>query len=128
MKLISLLFYRYACPLCFKSVCDMSKVWEKLDMEVAATPMPEFYQKKLVCYLSVSLFSAHWYWKVWNSDLYVLFFVSWRFGSCATTVEPILRWHFILSLINVPLASLTTHAKLEAEFGWCFGFCEALYS
>ncbi|PWA50667.1 ubiquitin-specific protease 13 [Artemisia annua] len=38
---------RYACPLCFKSVCDMSKHWEKLDMEIAATPMPQFYQDKL---------------------------------------------------------------------------------
>ncbi|KAK9052749.1 hypothetical protein SSX86_029379 [Deinandra increscens subsp. villosa] len=39
---------QYACPLCFKSVCDMSKVWEKLDMEIAATPMPEFYQNNLI--------------------------------------------------------------------------------
>lgn len=40
--------YQYACPLCLKSVCDMSKVWEKYDMEIAATPMPEPYQSKLV--------------------------------------------------------------------------------
>jgi hypothetical protein len=26
----------------------MSAVWQKLDQEVAATPMPEFYQKKMV--------------------------------------------------------------------------------
>lgn len=39
---------QYACPLCAKSVCDMSKVWEKLDMEIAATPMPESYQDKKV--------------------------------------------------------------------------------
>ncbi|XP_076907885.1 putative E3 ubiquitin-protein ligase RZFP34 [Bidens hawaiensis] len=38
---------RYACPLCFKSVWDMSKMWEKLDMEIAATPMPEIYQNKI---------------------------------------------------------------------------------
>jgi hypothetical protein len=42
------LYIRYACPLCSKSVCDMSKVWEKLDMEIAATPMPEPYQNKMV--------------------------------------------------------------------------------
>ncbi|KAL3498352.1 hypothetical protein ACH5RR_041084, partial [Cinchona calisaya] len=41
---IDYLFIRYACPLCSKSVCDMSKVWEKFDMEIAATPMPETYQ------------------------------------------------------------------------------------
>ncbi|XP_057524079.1 probable E3 ubiquitin-protein ligase RZFP34 isoform X2 [Amaranthus tricolor] len=39
--------YQYACPLCSKSVCDMSKVWEKFDMEIAATPMPEPYQNKM---------------------------------------------------------------------------------
>ncbi|KAM7459423.1 hypothetical protein LguiA_036417 [Lonicera macranthoides] len=40
--------YQYTCPLCSKSVCDMSKVWEKFDMEVAATAMPESYQNKMV--------------------------------------------------------------------------------
>ncbi|XP_039117493.1 probable E3 ubiquitin-protein ligase RZFP34 isoform X1 [Dioscorea cayenensis subsp. rotundata] len=40
--------FQYACPLCSKSVCDMSKVWEKLDIEIAATPMPELYQNKMV--------------------------------------------------------------------------------
>ncbi|KVH95639.1 Rubredoxin-type fold [Cynara cardunculus var. scolymus] len=39
---------QYVCPLCYKSVCDMSKYWEKLDMEVAATPMPEFYHNKVI--------------------------------------------------------------------------------
>ncbi|KAJ8429393.1 hypothetical protein Cgig2_002015 [Carnegiea gigantea] len=42
---------RYACPLCSKSVCDMSKVWEKFDMEIASTPMPEPYQNKMVSIL-----------------------------------------------------------------------------
>ncbi|XP_020202157.1 probable E3 ubiquitin-protein ligase RZFP34 [Cajanus cajan] len=40
--------FQYACPLCSKSVCDMSKVWEKFDIEIAATPMPEPYQNKMV--------------------------------------------------------------------------------
>ncbi|CAK9182822.1 unnamed protein product [Ilex paraguariensis] len=40
--------YRYKCPVCSKSICDMSKLWEKLDQEVAATPMPERYQNKMV--------------------------------------------------------------------------------
>lgn len=39
---------QYACPVCSKSVCDMSKVWEKLDIEIAATPMPESYHNKMV--------------------------------------------------------------------------------
>ncbi|GFY88853.1 CHY-type/CTCHY-type/RING-type zinc finger protein [Actinidia rufa] len=39
---------QYACPLCSKSVCDMSKVWEIFDMEIAATPMPEPYQNKMI--------------------------------------------------------------------------------
>ncbi|XP_023524321.1 probable E3 ubiquitin-protein ligase RZFP34 isoform X1 [Cucurbita pepo subsp. pepo] len=40
--------FQFACPLCSKSVCDMSKVWEKFDMEIAATPNPEPYQNKVV--------------------------------------------------------------------------------
>ncbi|KAL5060728.1 hypothetical protein RYX36_032332 [Vicia faba] len=39
--------FRYTCPLCSKSVCDMSKVWEKLDMGIPATPMPKSYQNKM---------------------------------------------------------------------------------
>ncbi|KAH7433820.1 hypothetical protein KP509_07G088000 [Ceratopteris richardii] len=39
---------RYTCPTCSKSVCDMSKMWEQLDREIAATPMPETYQDKKV--------------------------------------------------------------------------------
>lgn len=45
-------FDRYACPLCSKSVCDMSKVWEKYDMEIAATPVPEPYLNKMVSLLN----------------------------------------------------------------------------
>ncbi|WVZ20722.1 hypothetical protein V8G54_008044 [Vigna mungo] len=40
--------FQYACPLCSKSVCDMSMIWEKLDMEIAATPMPEAYRNKMI--------------------------------------------------------------------------------
>ncbi|QCE16179.1 hypothetical protein DEO72_LG11g3192 [Vigna unguiculata] len=39
--------FQYACPLCSKSVCDMSMIWEKFDMEIAATPMPEAYRNKM---------------------------------------------------------------------------------
>eukprot|EP00250_Pteridium_aquilinum_P003830 c14107_g1_i1 orf=695-1594(-) len=39
---------QYTCPMCSKSICDMSKCWEQLDREVAATPMPEVYQNKMV--------------------------------------------------------------------------------
>ncbi|XP_020259997.1 E3 ubiquitin-protein ligase MIEL1-like [Asparagus officinalis] len=37
-----------SCPLCSKSICDMSSVWEKLDKEVASTPMPVMYRNKMV--------------------------------------------------------------------------------
>ncbi|XP_020538227.1 E3 ubiquitin-protein ligase RZFP34 isoform X2 [Jatropha curcas] len=40
--------FQYACPVCLKSYCDMSRVWEKLDQEVASTPMPQMYQNKMV--------------------------------------------------------------------------------
>ncbi|KAG9449526.1 hypothetical protein H6P81_009491 [Aristolochia fimbriata] len=39
--------FQFSCPVCSKSICDMSKLWEKLDQEVAATPMPEAYQNKM---------------------------------------------------------------------------------
>ncbi|XP_057810522.1 probable E3 ubiquitin-protein ligase RZFP34 isoform X1 [Salvia miltiorrhiza] len=41
-------YHRYACPICSKSVCDMSKVWEKFDLEIAATPMPPYCENKMV--------------------------------------------------------------------------------
>lgn len=40
--------YKYACPVCSKSFCDMSRVWQRLDEEVASTPMPHIYQNKMV--------------------------------------------------------------------------------
>ncbi|CAB4317720.1 unnamed protein product [Prunus armeniaca] len=39
---------QYSCPVCSKSYRDMSRVWEKLDQEIAATPMPQMYQNKMV--------------------------------------------------------------------------------
>lgn len=39
---------QYSCPMCSKSVCDMSIIWEQLDQEIAATPMPYDYQNKMV--------------------------------------------------------------------------------
>ncbi|KAL1552446.1 RING-type E3 ubiquitin transferase [Salvia divinorum] len=41
-------YHRYACPICSKSVRNMSKVWEKYDLEIAATPMPPYYEDKMV--------------------------------------------------------------------------------
>ncbi|KAH8505713.1 hypothetical protein H0E87_012794 [Populus deltoides] len=37
--------FQYACPLCSKSYCDMSRVWKKLDQQVALTPMPQMLNK-----------------------------------------------------------------------------------
>ncbi|XVF55549.1 hypothetical protein PTKIN_Ptkin06aG0044700 [Pterospermum kingtungense] len=39
---------RYSCPVCSKSYCDMSKVWERLDQEVASVVMPQIFQNKRV--------------------------------------------------------------------------------
>lgn len=39
---------QYSCPICSKSVCDMSKLWKELDEEVASTPMPDDYRDKKV--------------------------------------------------------------------------------
>ncbi|KAH7553518.1 hypothetical protein JRO89_XS12G0021300 [Xanthoceras sorbifolium] len=40
--------FKYSCPVCSKSYRDMSRVWEKLDREVASTPMPPIYLNKMV--------------------------------------------------------------------------------
>ncbi|CAK7343224.1 unnamed protein product [Dovyalis caffra] len=40
--------FQYACPVCSKSYCDMSRVWQKLDQQVALTPMPPTYLNKMV--------------------------------------------------------------------------------
>ncbi|CAN6469372.1 unnamed protein product [Victoria cruziana] len=39
---------QYSCPICSKTMFDMSKVWKKMDDEVAATIMPEDYRYKKV--------------------------------------------------------------------------------
>ncbi|GMP50246.1 hypothetical protein CsSME_00016943 [Camellia sinensis var. sinensis] len=40
--------FQYSCPVCSKSYCDMSQVWQRLDHEVALTPMPQLYKNKMV--------------------------------------------------------------------------------
>ncbi|KAD5803417.1 hypothetical protein R6Q59_024382 [Mikania micrantha] len=40
--------HRYSCPVCSKSICDLSDVWKKLDHEVEVTPMPQSYLNKMV--------------------------------------------------------------------------------
>lgn len=39
---------QYACPICSKSVIDMSIIWSKYDEEIEATAMPEQYRYKKV--------------------------------------------------------------------------------
>ncbi|CAN1149936.1 E3 ubiquitin-protein ligase MIEL1 [Linum perenne] len=39
---------RFCCPICSKSVIDMSKTWKSLDEEIEATVMPEDYRNKKV--------------------------------------------------------------------------------
>ncbi|GAB4842936.1 E3 ubiquitin-protein ligase RZFP34 [Ancistrocladus abbreviatus] len=42
------LHFRYTCPLCSKSICNMSDVWQMLDQEIALMPVPEIYRNKMV--------------------------------------------------------------------------------
>nr|GEV41913.1 E3 ubiquitin-protein ligase RZFP34 [Tanacetum cinerariifolium] len=42
------LHHRYSCPVCSKSICDLSDVWEKLDHEIEVTPMPQTFKNKMV--------------------------------------------------------------------------------
>ncbi|KAF6167680.1 hypothetical protein GIB67_017175 [Kingdonia uniflora] len=42
------LHFHFACPVCSKSVCDMSNIWKKLDQEIASAPMSATYRNKMV--------------------------------------------------------------------------------
>ncbi|XP_019465016.1 PREDICTED: E3 ubiquitin-protein ligase MIEL1-like isoform X2 [Lupinus angustifolius] len=39
---------RYSCPVCSKSMCDMTNLWKKFDEVIASTPMPKMYKDKMV--------------------------------------------------------------------------------
>ncbi|XP_047157925.1 E3 ubiquitin-protein ligase MIEL1-like isoform X2 [Vigna umbellata] len=39
---------QYCCPICSKSVIDMSRTWKRIDEEIEATVMPEDYQNRKV--------------------------------------------------------------------------------
>lgn len=86
MKVLYQIMIRYVCPLCSKSVCDMSKVWEKLDAEIAAVPMPELYQNKMVYifpFANIKVFRWFFlllYWKPNMSCRYRYFAMT--VGSC----------------------------------------------
>ncbi|CAI0444622.1 unnamed protein product [Linum tenue] len=81
---------KYACPLCSKSVCDMSATWEALDVEIAATPMPEPYRGKMVCFRTL-------------------------FGYSATIAAKPHKYSSISLVISAPIASPTTLAKQKTE-------------
>ncbi|URD93565.1 RING finger and CHY zinc finger domain-containing protein [Musa troglodytarum] len=89
---------QFACPLCSKSVCDMSKVWEILDMEIAATPMPESYHNKKVGWLQFC-----------STDPCI----KCRFESYAMTVERSQRFNSMSLDKNALNANLITLAKLN---------------
>ncbi|KAK8585802.1 hypothetical protein V6N13_050772 [Hibiscus sabdariffa] len=40
--------HKYCCPICSKSVIDMSRTWKRIDEEIGATLMPEDYRYKKV--------------------------------------------------------------------------------
>ncbi|TVU48402.1 hypothetical protein EJB05_08038, partial [Eragrostis curvula] len=50
---------QFSCPICLRSACDMSDAWQKLDQEVAASPMPAIYQKKMVRTLALQSRLSH---------------------------------------------------------------------
>ncbi|WVZ69042.1 hypothetical protein U9M48_017894 [Paspalum notatum var. saurae] len=68
---------QFACPLCSKSVCDMSKAWERLDMELATLTDSsddkmcndvEWYGGTVeVCYSKCALARPHIMQRLWGS-------------------------------------------------------------
>ena len=43
MSISNFCFSKYTCPLCYKSLEDMSHYWRALDKEIDETPMPPEY-------------------------------------------------------------------------------------
>ncbi|KAL4558839.1 hypothetical protein LXL04_037042 [Taraxacum kok-saghyz] len=41
---------QYRCPICSKSMCNMSRTWQRLDQEIEATAMPEEYRYEASLY------------------------------------------------------------------------------
>ncbi|KAE9591404.1 putative aminoacyltransferase, E1 ubiquitin-activating enzyme [Lupinus albus] len=41
---------KFCCPICSKSVIDMSREWRRIDEEIEATVMPEDYRYKKVIF------------------------------------------------------------------------------
>jgi RING finger/CHY zinc finger protein 1 len=37
-----------SCPMCYKSIFDMTRCWRQLDLEISLTPMPEEYHNRMV--------------------------------------------------------------------------------
>nr|GMD90990.1 E3 ubiquitin-protein ligase MIEL1 [Ipomoea batatas] len=39
---------RYCCPICSKSIIDMSSIWKEMDEEIEQTAMPDDYRDRKV--------------------------------------------------------------------------------
>ena len=101
---------RYACPLCSKSVCDMSKVWEKIDLELAATPMPEPYLNKMVSIpfrlVCIDLFVLiYWHKHLWDCfrELLRLFYKYLINMSCVLFISSLKQSHKCLPIQRGPV-------------------------
>ena len=45
---------RLSCPMCYKSIFDMTRRWRQLDVEISLTPMPEEYHNRMVVHFTIS--------------------------------------------------------------------------
>ncbi|XP_066164381.1 E3 ubiquitin-protein ligase RZFP34 isoform X1 [Oryza sativa Japonica Group] len=103
---------QFSCPVCLRSACDMSHAWQKLDQEVAASPMPVIYQKKMVCKFSYLCSSVQPGNYTLNKS-FCGFFGSVRYGSYATTVGRHRTCNSTYWDTSAPDAALTTPGRQE---------------
>lgn len=77
VKMFFLLHRGYACPICNRSMVDMSRMWRQLDQEISRTPMPADYNDFNVTVRTFVLFFSLQLFFDWN--FYKFFFLLWNF-------------------------------------------------
>lgn len=100
---------RYNCPLCNKSVCDMSSVWKEIDQEIAATRMPETENRMvsqirttfMVTCLLLTLRVHSWFsWTIFSCRLYVTAVVM-EFPRWLTSCFSLYRYGYYVTIAGL---------------------------
>ncbi|KAH7573621.1 hypothetical protein JRO89_XS03G0181600 [Xanthoceras sorbifolium] len=75
---------KYCCPICSKSVIDMSRTWKRIDEEIEATMMPEDYRYKKVTDSSLPISKSSY-----RPTLRISISIDTNNGNTATLSAPV---------------------------------------